>query len=112
MQFVLQVRYGGAAMGLALSLRLWSKITKKQPKQKQQSQIMVWLKGTVLTMALTLGFGQLATYAKGLIPSASPDELTYFYIANYIVNCVLVFSISVIAPYITNFVLHSHDADK
>ena len=99
-------------MGLALSLRLWNKISKKQPKQKQQSQIMVWVKGTVLTMVLTLGFGQLATYVRGLIPSASPDELIYFYIANYAVNCVLVFSISVIAPYITNFVLHSNEADK
>ena len=99
-------------MGLALSLRLWSKISKKQPKQKQQSQFMVWLKGTVLTMVLTLGFGQLATYVRGLIPFASSDELIYFYIANYALNCVLVFSISVIAPYITNFVLHSNEADK
>ena len=108
----LQVRYGGAAMGLALSLRLWSRISKKQPKQKQQSQIMVWLKGTVLTMVLTLGFGQFATYVRGLIPSSTPNELTYFYIANYVVNCILVISISVIAPFITNFVLHSSDADK
>ena len=99
-------------MGLALSLRLWSRISKKQPKQKQQSQFMVWLKGTVLTMTLTLGLGQLASHARGMIPSSSTDELTYFYAANYVLNCILVVSISVIVPYITNFVLHSNDADK
>ena len=99
-------------MGLALSLRLWTKISKKQPKQKQQNPFMVWAKGAVLTMTLTLAFGQMATHVRGKIPSASSDELTFFYIANYVLNCILVFSISVIAPYITNFVLHSKESDK
>merc|ERR1719273_2363645 len=39
------------------------------------------------------------------IPSSSPDDLMFFYIANYLINAVLVFSISVIAPYCTNFLL-------
>lgn len=99
-------------MGLALSLRLWSRVSKKKPKQTQQSQFMVWLKGTVLTMTLTLALGQLASHVRGMIPSSSTDELTFFYVANYVLNCVLVFSISVIVPYITNFVLHSNEADK
>jgi hypothetical protein len=106
------VRYAGAAMGLAMSLRLWTRISKKQPKQKQQTPLMVWAKGAVLTMTLTLAFGQMATYVRGKIPASSPDELTFFYIANYVLNCILVFSIAVISPYITNFVLHSKDSDK
>ena len=107
-----QVRYAGAAMGLALSLRLWSRISRKQPKQKQQNPLMVWAKATVLTMTLTLAFGQTATYVRGKIPSSSPDELTFFYTANYMLNCFLVLSISVIAPYVTNFVVHSKESDK
>ena len=99
-------------MGLALSLRVWSRISKKQPKQKQQNPFMVWAKGAVLTMTLTLAFGQMAIYVRGKFPASSPDELTFFYIANYVLNSILVFSISVIAPYITNFVLHSKESDK
>ena len=87
---------------------------KKQnnPKQKQQSQFLVWVKGSLLTMFLTLAFGLVASHMRGRIPSSSPNDLTFFYIANYAINCILVFSIAVIAPYCTNFVLHSKDADK
>lgn len=106
------VRYAGAAMGLALSIRLWNRISKKQPKQKQQSPFLAWVKVTGITMILAYSFGQIAEHVRGRIPSSSPKDLTFFYIANYVLNCVLVFSVSVIAPYCTNFVLHSKDADK
>ena len=99
-------------MGLAFSLRLWSRISKKQPKQKQQSPLLFWIKGTVLTMTLTLTFGQLAAHARGIVSNNLLDDLKLFYIANYALNAALVFSISVIAPYITNIILHSKEADK
>ena len=99
-------------MGLAFSLRLWSRISKKQPKQKQQSPLLFWIKGTVLTMTLTLTFGQLASHARGIVSNNFLDDLKLFYIANYALNAALVFSISVIAPYITNIILHSKEADK
>ena len=99
-------------MGLAFSLRLWSRISKKQPKQKQQSPLLFWMKETVLTMTLTLTFGQLAAHARGIVSNNFLDDLKLFYIANYALNAALVFSISVIAPYITNIILHSKEADK
>ena len=83
-------------MGLALSLRLWSRISKKQPKQKQQNPFMIWVKGTVLTMTLTLAFGQIATHIRGQIPSSSPDELTFYYIANYALNILQIISINLL----------------
>ena len=99
-------------MGLALSLRLWRGISKKESKQKNQSQFITKMKSTVLTMTFTLAFGQLANFLLAQVPSSTSDELMLFYLATYVLNALLVFSITVIAPYCTQFILHSKDSEK